>query len=167
MESAMGHRARSVSHLAVSEYSPEHAGDLVRMWRASFEHGVGIRDPHPLEGQLAYLHEKVVPNHRVRLAWQGDTLVGFLAANHESVAQLHVRLGYHRQGIGSYLLSLAKRDSAGSLWLFTFQQNLVARRFYERHGFTAIEFGFEPVWQLADVKYYWARTSERPTGQRT
>jgi len=157
VRNAIPDRHRLVDNLAISEYSREHAGDLVRMWRASFEHGVGIRDPHPLEEQLAYFHEQVLPNHHVRLAWQDSTLVGFLAANHESVAQLYVRLGHHRRGIGSHLLNLAKRDCAGSLWLFTFQQNMVARRFYERHGFTAVEFGFEPMWQLADVKYLWTR----------
>jgi len=146
-----------VPDLALSEYSPQHADDLVRMWRTAFEYGVGVKDPHPLEEQHAYLHENVLPENYVRLAWQNNILVGFLAANRESVAQLHVRLGYHRQGIGSHLLSLAKRDSAGSLWLYTFQQNVVARRFYEHHGFTAVEFGFEPTWQLADVRYQWVR----------
>jgi GNAT superfamily N-acetyltransferase len=150
-----------VSSLAVSVYSPEHVYNLVRMWRAGFERGVGIKDPHPLEAQLGYFHEKVLPNHRVRLAWQDETLVGFLAANHESVAQLDARLGYHREGMGSHrlplILPLAKRDPASSLWLYTFQQMVVAKRFYERHGFTAVEFGFEPNWQLADVKYQWVK----------
>lgn len=141
--------------LAVSDYAEEHADELVRLWRAAFEHGVGIVDPHPLDEQLVYFREKVQPNHRVRLAWRDDILVGFIAANDESVAQLHVRLGYHRRGIGSHLLSLAKRDCAGGLWLYTFQRNHAARRFYERHGFTAVAFGFEPTWQLADVKYRW------------
>lgn len=143
--------------LVISDYAPAHGGELVRMWRASFEHGVGIEDPHPLEGQLAYLHEQVLPKHHVRLAWQDEALVGFIAANQESVAQLYVRVGLHRRGIGTHLLGMAKRDSAGSLWLYTFQQNVVARRFYERHGFTAVEFGFERMWQLADVKYRWVR----------
>ena len=149
--------ACGVIRLAISDYAPACGDALVRMWRASFEHGVGIEDPHPLEGQLAYFHEQVLPKNHVRLAWQDETLVGFLAANHESVAQLYVRVGHHRRGIGAQLLGLAKRDSAGSLWLYTFQQNRVARRFYERHGFTAVEFGFEPMWQLADVKYRWVR----------
>ena len=146
-----------MNDLVVLEYTDEHADELVRLWRAAFEHGVGIIDPHPLDGQLAYFREKVLPSHRVRLAWDGGVLVGFVAANHNSVAQLYVRIDRHRRGIGSHLLSLAKRDCAGSLWLYTFQQNLVARRFYERHGFAAVEFGFEPVWKLADVKYRWIR----------
>lgn len=146
-----------MAELVISGYLPNHADELVRMWRASFEHGVGVKDPHPIEGQLAYLREEVLPTHELHLAWQDGTLVGFVAANDESVAQLHVRVGHHRRGIGSHLLSLAKSESAGSLWLFTFQRNLIARRFYERHGFVAMAYGFEPVWQLADVKYTWSR----------
>jgi GNAT superfamily N-acetyltransferase len=141
--------------LHIGDFAPRHGRELVAMWRASFEHGVGVEDPHPIDEQLAYLHAKVLPCHRVRLAWHGQTLVGFVASNAESVAQLYVRVGHHRQGIGSHLLDLAKAGSAGSLWLFTFQRNRIARRFYERHGFVAVESGFEPLWQLADVKYRW------------
>jgi len=146
-----------VIRLAISDFAPAHGDELVRLWRASFEHGVGIVDPNPIDAQLAYFHEQVLTKHHVRLAWQDGTLVGFLAANQASVAQLHVRVGHHRRGIGSHLLGLAKRDSGGSLWLHTFQQNKVARRFYERHGFTAVEFGFEPTWQMPDVRYRWIR----------
>ena len=146
---------RPAANLRIAEFEPQHGRTLVEMWRASFEHGVGVKDPHPIDEQLAYFHAKVLPCNRVRLAWQGETLVGFVASNRESVAQLYVRVDRHRQGIGSRLLDLAKSDSAASLWLFTFQQNQIARRFYERHGFVAVEFGFEPMWQLADVKYRW------------
>jgi RimJ/RimL family protein N-acetyltransferase len=41
--------------------------------------------------------------------------------------------------------------------LYAFTQNAGARAFYERNGFVAIAHGFEPVWQLADVKYQWVR----------
>jgi hypothetical protein len=55
------------------------------------------------------------------------------------------------------LLSWAKSQSAGSLWLYTFARNEAARSFYERSGFVAIEHGFEPQWQLEDVKYSWTK----------
>jgi ribosomal protein S18 acetylase RimI-like enzyme len=127
------------------------------MWRAAFEYGVGIKDPHPIEEQIAYLHERVLPENFVQLAWLDNRLAGFIAFNAESVAQLHVRIDLHRQGIGTYLLDLAKSEAkSGTLWLFTFQRNLVARSFYEHHGFKPVLFGFEPVWQLADVKYVWS-----------
>ena len=126
------------------------------MWRESFEHGVGIVDPHSLEEQAAYFDTEVLPRHTVRLGLFADQLVGFIAANEESVAQLHVRVGFHRRGIGSQLLSWAKGQSRGSLWLYTFKRNAVAQAFYEHHGFRVIERGFEPTWQLEDIKYFWS-----------
>ena len=129
------------------------ADALVPMWRESFEHGVGIVDPHPIEEQRRYLLERVLPQHRIVVACESERLVGFVACNGESVSQLHVRVGCHRRGIGSALLRIAKDASSGSLWLYTFARNLNARRFYERQGFVATAFGFEPMWQLDDVRY--------------
>src|SRR5574337_1993348 len=102
---------------------------LVRMWRESFEYGVGIKDPNSLQDQIAYFEREVQPNNRVRLAREAESIVGFLASNAESVAQLHVRVGRHRCGIGTHLLGLAKSDSAGTLWLFTFARNTGACAF--------------------------------------
>ena len=128
------------------------------MWRESFEHGVGITDPHPLDEQVAYFEREVHPHNRVRLAKDAERIIGFLASNAESVAQLHVRVGHHRRGIGTHLLGLAKSDSVGTLWLFTFARNSGACAFYESQGFRVVQRGFEPTWQLEDVKYAWARS---------
>ena len=133
------------------------ADALVPMWREAFEHGVGIVDPNPIEEQRAYLIERVLPEHEVTVALEGQRIVGFLASNAESVSQLHVRVGCHGRGIGCELLRRAMAASAGSLWLYTFARNERARRFYERNGFKAMAFGFEPVWQLDDVRYEWQR----------
>jgi hypothetical protein len=68
------------------------------------------------------------------------------------------RVGHIRQGIGSRLLAWAQSQSTGSLGLYTFARNQRARQFYERHGFRAVAFGFEPTWQLDDVRYEWQGT---------
>jgi GNAT superfamily N-acetyltransferase len=81
----------------------------------------------------------------------------FVAACSDSVAQLHVRVGYFRQGIGSKLLAWAQSQSRGCLRLYTFALYQRARQFYEHHGFRATAHGFEPVWQLAVVRYEWSR----------
>jgi GNAT superfamily N-acetyltransferase len=125
------------------------------MWRAGFEAGVGVIDPHPLAAQRHYFLDEVLPNNDVRLAMLKSELVGFVAASSESVAQLYVRVGFHRRGIGTLMLDWAKAQSSGSLWLYTFQRNLGACAFYECNGFIAIAWGFEPTWQLEDVKYQW------------
>ncbi len=129
--------------------------DLVALWRASFEHGVGIDDPHPIAEQKDYFLARVLPQYEVRVALLDRQLVGFVAASSESIAQLFVRVGFLRRGIGAQMLAWAKARSVGSLWLYTFARNRGARAFYERHGFEPVAFGFEPNWQLDDVKYQW------------
>ena len=58
--------------------------------------------------------------------------------------------------MGSLLLGWAKGQSIGSLWLYTFERSIVARAFYERHGFRIVARGFEPSWKLNDLKYEWS-----------
>ena len=133
--------------------------ELVAMWRASFEMGVGVKDPHPIDAQAHYFMTEVVPRHEVRVALLAGELAGFVAASCESIAQLYVRVGVHRRGIGTLLLDWAKRQSGGSLWLYAFARNVIARNFYASRDFIPIAYGFELMWRLDDVKYQWCRTS--------
>jgi ribosomal protein S18 acetylase RimI-like enzyme len=136
---------------------------LVRMWRASFECGVGVADHDSLEEQAEFLRERLVPAYRLRRARKGSAIVGFLASSPESIGQLCVRVENIGQGMGTQLLNLAESESSGSLWLYTFQRNTRGCRFYERNGFTVAGRSFEPMWQLADVKYEWVKTDhDRP-----
>ncbi len=145
----------------LTAYDDARLDELVSMWRESFEAGVGVIDPHPIAEQRAYLLTEVLPRNDVRLAMLDGRLVGFVAASPASVAQLYVRVGFHRQGIGTTLLAWAMAQSAGSLWLYTFARNRVARAFYERHGFVDVAHGFEPHWQLDDVRYEWTAPTAR------
>ena len=147
--------------LEFAEFSPSHADELVAMWRASFEHGVGIRDPHPIEEQRAYLFRELVPNYHIRLALLEGRIVGFVAASSDRVAQLYVHPGHLRRGIGSTLLEWAQQQSDGHLSLYTFERNKNAQRFYEGHGFTIAARGFEEFWQLEDIRYEWTSSCEQ------
>ena len=139
-----------------------HLDELVPLWRASFEDGVGVTDPHPLAEQRAYLLREVLPHHAARVAFSDETMVGWIAASRESVAQLYVRVGWQRRGIGRMLLDWAKAQSRGSLWLYTFARNTRACAFYESQGFRVVARGFEPMWQLDDVCYLWDATPSPP-----
>lgn len=151
-----------MSHVEVVAYSPIHRHELVEMWRASFEQAVGVVDPHPIEEQLRYFDEKVIPQNRVVVVCDPKTarVIAFMASTPETVAQLYVHVDHQGQGIGSTLLDSAKRESRGTLRLFTFKVNERARRFYERHGFKAIRYGFEEQFQLEDVEYQWTAEIE-------
>ncbi len=150
----------SGSDMRFEPFDPADALGLVHMWRASFEFGVGTKDPHPIEAQVAFLFEQLVPNNRLNVAAAGETIVGFCASNPQSVAALYVRVENIGQGIGTELLRRAQAESSGHLWLYTFAQNRRARRFYEHHGFVATAHGFENMWQLEDVRYEWSRAAQ-------
>ncbi len=139
----------------IVEFDPARTDELIRMWRQSFEFGVGVLDPNPIELQREAFVSTVVPNNAVRMALLDDKLVGFIAATKESITHLYVRTENHHCGIGSRLLAWAKAQSDGKLWLYAFARNTVARAFYEKHGFEIIARGFEPTWQLDDIKYEW------------
>ncbi len=149
-----------MQNVALSRYTASSLEDLLRLWRESFEHGVGVTDPHPLEEQRAFFLSEVLPKNSVRLALHAGSLVGFIAATPESISQLYVRVTCLAQGVGSLLLHWAKEQSIGSLWLYTFARNTNARRFYEKNGFKAVATGFEPTWKLEDVKYEWLRSQD-------
>jgi ribosomal protein S18 acetylase RimI-like enzyme len=138
-------------------YEPADAVELVNMWRESFEHGVGIQDPNPIQGQLAFFLNAVVPVNQVRVVRHEQAIVAFLASTPECVSQLYVRVQNIGQGLGTQLIETAKTESRGSLWLYTFAQNTYARRFYERHGFVELERESENMYKLEAIKYKWLR----------
>ena len=149
--------------LHIRDFEPPDTRPLVELWRGSFEYGVGITDPHPLQEQQAFFESRVLPENRVRVALLGATLAGFMASTPESIAHLYVAVPLVGRGIGSRLLALAKAESSGSLWLYTFARNANARAFYERHGFADTGHGFENMWNLEDIRYVWSRP---PRGDR-
>ena len=149
-----------MSRFHVEDFDPAEADPLTRMWRESFEFGVGITDRHPLEDQIRFLREQLVPTNAIRVVKQDGRIVGFSATTPESISALYVRVDSIGQGIGTHLLDLAKERSSGSLWLYTFARNTRARRFYERHGFEEGEHAFENMWGLEDVKYHWSLLSD-------
>ena len=143
--------------IEITSYQPPFRERLVALWRASFAHGVGVPVPHPLADHLRHFDDNVLTETTVHLALRHGELVGFGAFTPEAVMQLYVDVAHLGQGIGSRLLELAKANSGGKLWLYTFVTNTNAQRFYERHGFDIVERGFEPVMQLGDLRYEWKR----------
>ena len=87
-----------------------------------------------------------------------DTQVdGFIAMASDYIDRLYVDPLAQRRGVGTALLAHAKQLHPEGLTLHTHQANARARRFYEKHGFTASEFGVSPPPEsVPDVLYTWA-----------
>jgi ribosomal protein S18 acetylase RimI-like enzyme len=146
-----------IVQITLAPFTPNHADDIVALWRASFEAAVGVRETHTVAEQRAYLLETVAPRNKIVVACANDGVVGFVASSSECIDQLYVHVDFQRNGVGSELLQWAKGNSSGRLSLFTFESNHQAQRFYERRGFKVAARGFEPHWQLPDIRYEWNR----------
>lgn len=127
------------------------------MWRESFEHAVGVSNPHPFEDQLRFLNEELSQTHSVWLALEESSgkVIGVLAFTPHKISQLYVHVDHQNMGIGSALLDIAKEHADGCLRLFTFERNKKARQFYESRGFNLVARGFEDAMKLEDVEYEW------------
>jgi GNAT superfamily N-acetyltransferase len=75
----------------------------------------------------------------VRVAQDDGAIIALLVLEGDWVDQLYVEPTWTAKGVGTRLIGLAKERRASRLTLWTFQTNSGARRFYERHGFVAME----------------------------
>jgi GNAT superfamily N-acetyltransferase len=87
----------------------------------------------------------------------GAAPIGVLALAPGWVEQLFVTPAWFGRGIGSLLLDRAKQLQPDGLQLWVFESNVGAQRFYERHGFVAVEHtdGSGNEEQAPDVRYRW------------
>jgi putative acetyltransferase len=104
----------------------------------------GLHNPHTADEDRAWIRG-VFANLSVYLAFDGARVVGVVSRDGEWLSQLYVAPERTGQGIGQRLLD-AMIEEAGEaaipvFKLWTFQRNAGARRFYERNGFVAVEFG--------------------------
>ena len=134
------------------------------MWlasrRASEPH---IRPPAHTDDEIRRYFADVLVPHRetwVAVDRDGERITAVMVLHDGWVDQLYVHPGHTGRAIGSRLLDQAKDAYAATgLQLWTFQANAGARRFYERHGFEAVELtdGVTNEERAPDVRYVWPR----------
>ena len=86
----------------------------------------------------------LIPTGGVTVAERTEEVVGLVAVstdgNYQWIDQIAVHPPLVSRGIGARLLEYVVATSTLPIRAYTFQANLDARRFYERHGFLAVEF---------------------------
>jgi GNAT superfamily N-acetyltransferase len=105
-----------------------------------------------------HFRDVVVPMRETWVAEaSGDGIVGLMVLAGEKLSQLYLDPEWRGRGLGDRFVALAKERSPGGLTLWTFQVNKPAHRFYERHGFSAVEFtdGSDNEEREPDVRYVW------------
>ena len=124
----------------------EDAADVVRVLRASRLRFLPYAPPvHSEAEDLNWARHSLIPSGGVTFATVDDNVIGVLAVSRADSAdwidQMYIQPEYCGRGVGSQLMRAALSSLSRPIRLYTFQQNGRARRFYERFGFSAIEWG--------------------------
>jgi enamine deaminase RidA (YjgF/YER057c/UK114 family)/GNAT superfamily N-acetyltransferase len=144
------------------------AYDAAEVWLRSFDAALPtVVRPRSDEEVRDYFRDVVVP---LRETWVAEVhagdgdggmgaggVAGVMVLNGGELSQLYLAPHRRGQGLGDRFVALAKERSPGGLTLWTFQVNGPAHRFYERHGFVAVERtdGRGNEEGEPDVRYVW------------
>lgn len=113
---------------------------------------------HDDDDVRAWFAHVVFPQRELWIAVNASgAVVGLMVLDDDFVDQLYVDPRHTGNGVGSELLAVAQSQRPAGLQLWTFQSNEGARRFYERHGFTPVEWtdGASNEERAPDVRYVW------------
>ncbi|MGE0710378.1 MAG: N-acetyltransferase family protein [Planctomycetota bacterium] len=128
----------------------------LQVWHASKQAAypyLPLEQGRTLEEDRAFFEAAILPRCALWVATCPE-VVGFLAFAGSYLDRLYVHPERQGRGVGSALLSQARRLSPAGLELHTHQANAQARRFYERHGFEVVELGISPPPEcVPDVRY--------------
>ena len=158
--SAPGDGGSAIGELAYRpadhDEGPAIAGVWLRSRAASFPQ---IPAPvHSAEEVVRWFSEVVLPYSETWVvATPAGQIIGLLVLDDACLDQLYIEPGWTGRGIGSRLVSLAKRRRPDGLDLWVFLSNTRGRKFYEAHGFVVVETTDGDNEEGApDARYAWA-----------
>lgn len=113
---------------------------------------------HSADEYYIFYRDEVMLKDDLWGVFDGSRLQGFIALLPGWIDHLYVDPAIHRAGIGSSLVRLAQ-EKQSELRLYTFQSNVNARAFYEKHGFVIKELtnGERNEEKMPDITYQWVR----------
>jgi len=136
------------------EYDHKYGDQAIDLWRSSKKEALGLEDPHDHEAYRAYLEGVLLKTYQVVLAIDQDQVLGLMVYNKMEINQLYVSVSAQGSGVGSRLISLAKKASS-HLWLHVFKVNQRAVTFYENQGFRVVDSSFDNEEGLEAYKMIW------------
>lgn len=133
--------ATAAADLTIRRAVPADALVVADVYLVAFKSTYDFPLAHTDEECRRWLAEEVVPGMETWVAEVGGRVVAMMVLDEAGIGHLYVDPPWHRRGIGSRLMELAKERRPGGLELYTFQVNDRARRFYERRGFVVARLG--------------------------
>lgn len=139
--------------------TPDDAEAAALMYTASRRSASAALPPavHTPQEDAWFVREVLIAARETWVAARGEELLGLLTLDGDWIDQLYLAGSATRQGLGSRFVDLAKTQRPSGLQLWTFASNLPAQRFYERHGFIAVERtdGEHNEEHAPDIRYRW------------
>ena len=139
------------------------ATDLADLWwRSRLASVPAIPPPVHTAGEVRrFFADVVLPTRQVWVATDTDKIIGLMVLADDWIDQLYLEPGRTGEGVGGMLVRLAQGLRPEGLQLWTFQANIRARWFYERHGFVAVETTDGDNEEGApDVRYVWPHSHQ-------
>lgn len=152
------------TELAIRRATASDSEEAANVWlRARFASMPAIPPPMHSETDIrAWFRKVVLPERELWLAADASRIVAVLVLDGDRMDQLYIHPACTGWGIGSMLVAHAKDRRPSGLQLWTFETNTGARRFYERHGFLAVDRTAGDNEEGApDVLYRWPGSLER------
>ncbi|SDC26555.1 GNAT family N-acetyltransferase [Streptomyces prasinopilosus] len=138
---------------------PADAVPAAGVWLRSFAAALpGVVRPRSDDEVHGFFRDVLVPLCETWVAETEDGgVAGVMVLEGEELAQLYLAPEWRGRGLGDRFVALAKRHRPEGLSLWTFQVNGPAHRFYERHGFEAVEWtdGSRNEEREPDVRFVW------------
>ncbi|MFF4104261.1 GNAT family N-acetyltransferase [Streptomyces sp. NPDC001903] len=134
------------------------------VWLRSFAAALPtVRCAHEEGDVRDWFARVLVPRYETWVAVTGGNVVGLMVLNGQELKQLYLDPTWRGRGLGDRFMNLAKEQQPDRLTLWTFQVNTSAHRFYERHGFIAVERtdGARNDEREPDVRYLWQPSAAR------
>jgi len=135
---------------------------LADIWLRSYGAALPtVRRAHTDDEVRGWIRDVVVPTRETWVADAGGDVVGLLVLGPGEIDQLYLDPDWRGRGLGDRFVGLAQQLFPSGLSLWCFQVNEAACRFYERHGFVAVERtdGSGNEEREPDVRYVWAPPS--------
>jgi GNAT superfamily N-acetyltransferase len=135
------------------------AGALAEVWLRSYDAALpGVRRAHTDDEVRGWFRDVVVPQRETWAADAAGVVVGLMVLGPGEIDQLYLDPDWRGRGLGDRFVALAQELFPSGLSLWTFEVNEAACRFYERHGFVAVERtdGAGNEEREPDVRYAWA-----------
>ncbi|NRQ31755.1 GNAT family N-acetyltransferase [Nonomuraea sp. NN258] len=156
-------------NLVVRRATDADAAAVAEVWLRSYTAALPtVRRAHTDDEVRSWFRDVVVPGRETWVATVDGPVVGMMVLGEEDLDQLYLDPSWRGRGIGDRLVDLAKQRRPDGLALWTFQVNVPAQRFYERHGFVAVERtdGHGNEESEPDIRYVWHPEQREPANDR-